>query len=110
MGAARSKLPGVEKLKGKRGSTNNKRRLDAFASGKSGSDADWGSADPTKLRTVVAMITALGGAVTFGLSRDNGAYSLTLMLDGSRETLWFNGDSDLDVDLEGVASTLETIA
>ncbi|KKK69596.1 hypothetical protein LCGC14_2932450 [marine sediment metagenome] len=110
MGARKSKLPGVEKIKGKRGSTNNKRRLDAFSAEKTGTGADWGTADGPKLVTVVALITALGGAVTFGMSRNNGAYSLTLMLDDHRETLWFNGDADLNEELDGVAMTLDTMA
>lgn len=110
MGAVKSKLPGVDKIKGKRGSVNNKRRLDAFENDRLTEGADWGGCDAAKMQTVVRMITELGGAVTFGMSRDNGAYSLTLMLDSSRKTLWFNGDSDLNEDLEGVAATLDTLS
>jgi hypothetical protein len=57
----------------------------------------------------VQAITSRGGACTFGLSRDGGAHSLTLMLNQERETLWFNGDADLDVELEQVWQTLETL-
>ncbi|KKL06207.1 hypothetical protein LCGC14_2598330 [marine sediment metagenome] len=107
MGAIKSKLPGVDKINGKRGSTKNKNRLEAFSKATSGSGADWSSVDAAKLRTVVSLITALGGAVTFGMSRNNGAYSITLMLDDHRETLWFNGSADMDEELEGVAMTLD---
>ncbi len=80
----------------KRGSTNNSNRLEAFAKSSHTTGADWGTCSPEKIHGVVMAITELGGAVTFGLSRDNGAHMLTLLLDGHRETLWFNGDSDLD--------------
>jgi len=93
--------------RGSRGSVRNKDRLADFANrGKKG-EADWGSCDPKWLQTVLCGITALGGAVTFGLSRDEGAYSLTLLLDGSRETLWFNGDVTLDDELSEVAAQLD---
>ncbi|KKL06180.1 hypothetical protein LCGC14_2598630 [marine sediment metagenome] len=110
MGASKSKLPGVEKLKGKRGSTDNRRRLDAFKKGGVATGADWGTAESEKLKSVVVMVTALGGAVTFGMSRDNGAHSLTLMLDDHRETLWFNGDADLGEALDEVAAVLDTFS
>ena len=93
----------------KRGSTNNKGRLEAFGKGREGSDADWGGCAPEKLQGVVTGITELGGAVTIGLSRDKGAYSLTLLLDGDRETLWFYRDADLDDELDDVIGKLESM-
>lgn len=90
-----------------RGSVRNADRLSAFAGRDGAGSADWGSCDPARLQTVVVGITAMGGAITFGLARDLGAHSLTLMLDGHRKTLWFNGKADLDEELDGVAATLE---
>lgn len=90
----------------KRGSVNNARRLQAFAERKGSGGADWGGCDPKWMQAVVLAITGLGGAITFGLSRDEGAHSLTLLLDGDRQTLWFNGDADLDDELEGVCAML----
>lgn len=92
-----------------RGSTRNVDRLSAFAGGGGKGMADWGGCDPARLQAVVVAITALGGAVTLGLSRDLGAHSLTLLLDGNRTTLWFNGNADLDMELEGVKATLDTL-
>ena len=92
-----------------RGSTRNADRLSAFAGRDGTGTADWGTCDPARLQTVVVGITALGGAITLGMSRDMAAHSLTLLLDGKRQTLWFNGDSDLDDDLDGVAATLQLI-
>jgi len=95
--------------KGVRGSTRNASRLKDFAKAGPASGADWGGCSPKRLQGVVTAITALGGAVTFGLSRDMGAHSLTLLLDGDRQTLWYNGGADLDSELESVISTLDAM-
>ena len=100
----------TEKKKNRRGSVKNNMRLAAFASAAGGGSADWGSCAPERLQAVVIKITALGGAVTFGMSRDQGAYSLTLLLDNERETLWFNGGVDLDAELDKVAATLDAMS
>ncbi len=93
-----------------RGSTRNTDRLAAFSSGTGKGGAGWGTCDPARLQAVVVAITELGGAITLGLSRDLGAHSLTLLLDGNRTTLWFNGNADLDEKLVEVETTLEQIA
>jgi len=90
----------------KRGSVKNDTRLSAFAARGAGGGADWGGCDCSRLQAVVVAITSMGGAVTIGLSRDLGAHSLTLLLDGERETLWFNGSADLDEELGLVLATL----
>lgn len=94
---------------GKRGSVNNAKRLDIFAERTSEGDADWGGCTAEMLQAVVTGINELGGAVTFSLSRNQGAYGLTLMLDGERQTLWFNGDAELDEELEKVIATIDTM-
>ena len=94
---------------GGRGSTDNRKRLAAFARGGDSSGADWGGCDPARLQGVIASITALGGAVTFGLSRDKGAHSLTLLLDSEKQTLWFNGGADLDEELDDVLGTIAAL-
>lgn len=93
--------------RGRRGSTNNAKRLDAFRNRIGAADASWGGCDPKWLQAVVVSITGLGGAVTYGLSRDGGAHSVTLMLDGERETMWYNGDADLDDALKTIVGSLE---
>ena len=109
MSRIQDELNGLDKKKGKRGSVNNENRLQAFASGGSPGQANWGECSPERIQGVVHGITSLGGAVTFGLSRDKGAHSLTLMLDGKRVPLWFNGGADLDEELDGVLLTLTHI-
>lgn len=93
----------------KRGSVNNAGRLAAFADSRGKGDFDWGACDPRWLQDVVVLITSMGGAITIGRSRDGGAGSVTLLLDGDRQTLWFNGDADLNGELERVRAVLETM-
>ena len=109
MGAMQNNKSKVGGKPGKRGSVNNERRLEAF--GKSGptKGGDWGACHPEMLQDVIELITGLGGACTFGLSRDQGAHSLTLMLDGERETLWFNGNAELDTELTEVIQKLKAM-
>lgn len=92
---------------GTRGTVRNDSRLEAFGNGGAKGDADWGGCDPNKLQAVMVAITSLGGAITFGLSRDQGAHSLTLLLDDSKATLWFNGNADLDAELDAVYAKLD---
>jgi len=93
-----------------RGSTRNTDRLAAFSGREGTGKADWGACNPARIQAVMVGITELGGAVTFGLSRDLGAHSLTLLLDGNRTTLWFNGNADLDEELDGVSAILQVMA
>lgn len=109
MGAMQNNPKNTRGKSKKRGAVNNNRRLDAFSQGNEDGKADWRKVTPERLQSVVYGITALGGAVTFGLSRDMGAHSITLMLDDNRQTLWFNGDADLDDELDGVVATLNSI-
>lgn len=106
MGAMQNNGPIGAGKKSKRGSVRNSDRLSAFGNAKRGGGADWGGCDPARLQAVVIGITSLGGAVTFGMSRDKGAHSLTLLLDDSRTTLWLNGSADLDEELQAVVDEL----
>jgi len=103
---------GDNKRKGKtRGSTENGSRLARLgALSQQSGTADWGEALPENIAAVVMGVTRLGGAASFGLSRDKGAYNLTLFLDGERTTLWFNGDAALDEELTKVIIKLDAIS
>lgn len=109
MGVHQNNPKNAGSRKSKRGSTNNANRLAAFSSGTAAGGADWGSASPERIQGIVVEITSLGGAVTFGLSRDKGAHSMTLMLDGARETMWYNGDAVLDDELDAARTALAAI-
>lgn len=101
---------GTGKPKSKRGSTDNEGRLGRLFRPDATGHADWGNASPEALSSLVCAITALGGACSFGLSRDRGAYSVTLMLGGERETLWWNGGADLDAEIEQALYLIQTLA
>lgn len=110
MGAMQNNAKAGKGRAAKRGSVNNARRLDTFRKGAGNAQADWGGCDERRIQGVIVAITELGGAITFGLSRDKGAHSLTIMLDGERETLWFNGKADLTEEMDGVKATLDAMA
>lgn len=94
----------------KRGSTNNKKRLDSLrAKAKSHSGADWDNATPESLQGLIVATQNIGGAITFGLSRDGGAYMVTILLDGDRETFWYNGEADLAAELYDLHESLVTL-
>jgi len=95
--------------KSKRGSVKNKSRLEAFALAAKKGSAGWQTCHSEVLLGVVVAITRLGGAITLGMSRNNGSHSLTLLLDDSRETFWFNGDADLDAELAAVQNVLDSL-
>lgn len=98
-----------ERKQNGRGSVNNAKRLAAFANATAKGNADWGNATTTWVLAVISAITLKGGAVTFSLSRDGGAYGLRLMLDNDHQQLWFNGDVDPDQELERVCAILDSI-
>jgi len=72
--------------------------------------ADWGEASPSAVLEVVVAMSSVGGAVTFGLSRDGGAYMLTFLLDGTRKTEWLPQDGALDAWLENAAYLIRTLS
>ncbi len=82
-------------------------RLDDFNPPSHTGGADWSSCDPALLRDMVVLITDLGGAVTIGMSRDQGAHSITLMLDDVRKSIWIAGDADLDETLRDIIGKLQ---
>jgi len=96
--------------KSKRGSVKNAGRLAAFAQGVKDGSAGWETCHSEAMLGVVVAITKLGGAVTFGLSRNGGAHSVTLLLDDNRKTMWFNGDADLTAELGGIQDTLDDLS
>lgn len=64
--------------------------------------ADWGGVDPELLASVVATVTAHGGAIRFGYSRDGGAYSVGIYGDGEPFTEYLGATADIVEWLEGI--------
>lgn len=69
--------------------------------------ADWGGVRVELLRQVVAAVTATGGAVRFGYTRDGGAYSVGIYGDGKPYTEFCPGDANVEEWLEGIAYDFE---
>jgi len=98
------------KPKRRRGSTDNRSRLVSLQHpGREQGSADWGKASPDWIRAVTVAATHLGMIVPFPLSRDGGADCRALYDNGERTQLWFNGDADLDLELEAVFTFLESL-
>lgn len=70
---------------------------------------DWADVEPRYIAWVLTAVTTLGGAVTYGRSRDSGALMVTLLLDGERETKWISPrDAPEDV-LTEIAERLQAL-
>lgn len=95
----------------KRGSVNNASRLAAFGATteKPQGNADWGSADPRWIAAVVVAATLARMEVSFAITKDGGAHGMKLYdyATGERVQLWFNGDANLDQELEQVWQKLQ---
>lgn len=61
--------------------------------------ADWQSVDPNLLQSLVATVTQLG-TVTFGYTRDGGAYYIQYWVDGESLKEYVRPTEDIDAVLE----------
>lgn len=84
-------------------------RLSGAFGGSDTAQMDWADIDPRYVMWVLAAITALGGAVTYGRSRDGGALMVALLLDGERETKWISPRDAPDAVLTAIAERLEAL-
>lgn len=64
--------------------------------------ADWVGVDIDLLQQVIATITATGGAVRFGYTRDGGAYSVGIYGDGKPFTEFCPADADVEGWIKGI--------
>lgn len=69
----------------------------------------WDECDPRYLQWVLVNVGDLGGAVTFGRSRDKAALSVTLLLDGDRHTEWISPSDNLEEKLTEIAEKLAAL-
>jgi hypothetical protein len=56
----------------------------------------WDTASPSGIVAVTVAVSALGGAVTFGGSRDGGALQVAIFLDGEKFVKWIPSGEDID--------------
>lgn len=64
--------------------------------------ADWGAADPGRIVSLISTVTAQNGLCSFGYTRDLGAYTLTVILDGERYTDYCRPTEDIDSFLDNL--------
>lgn len=106
MGATKSNTQATKS--GKRGSVDNAKRLAALNQPeKTTAGADWSTADPRWLAACVARICASGGGILLGYSRDQGAYRVIVYMGDDMAKLWWNGDCDLNHELESLFTWAE---
>lgn len=98
-----------ENRKQSRGAVDNEKRLERLKNRTAGTEVGWGNASPEWLMAIVVLVSSSGGAVRFGLSRDKGSYSLGLYLGAENQTIWFNGDADLNDELGALYAKLQDI-
>lgn len=74
--------------------------------GGEGGQADWGTVSPVLLQALVSRVTAMGCLISFGYSRDGGAY-LVSVLDGNvPHKEWIPCTTDVDLALEVLTDAL----
>lgn len=69
--------------------------------------ADWVGVDAGLLQQVIATITATGGAVRFGYSRDGGAFSIGIYGDGKPFTEFCPAIADVEGWIKGIIDDYE---
>lgn len=69
----------------------------------------WISGQGDWMRAIIVTMTELEGAVIFGKTRDGGALTLTLLLDGDKNTYYIKPSEDIDVALEAIHEELLTL-
>lgn len=72
--------------------------------------ADWESCDAEQLRTTIAIVAKVGGALRLGYSRDGGAYAVGVYGDGDPYTLYHAPDEDIDALLAKIENAFSEIA
>ena len=58
--------------------------------------ADWESVSPEKILRLIGCVTALRGTITFGYTRDGGAYYLNYYVDNESEKVYIRPTEDIE--------------
>lgn len=86
-----------------RKSAENKARR--FTNDRGSEPADWDMVDMAVLRSAIAAVSAMGGAIRLGYTRDGGAYAIGIYGDGEPFTVYVSPKEDINAELEGIRST-----
>jgi hypothetical protein len=101
--------PNERKSKG-RGAPNVARSLEGLGQGtREFNHADWNAATANLVLGVVVEVTRLGGMASFSLTRDGGAFVVTVLLDGDRRPVYVSGSEDIDAELEKIIHFLASL-
>lgn len=85
--------------------------LRAFSGSTSAAEeAGWDEASPETIARLVVAVVAYGGLCSFGRSRDGGALSVTVLLDGDKRTRWIRPEENPDTVLEKLVEPFEILA
>jgi len=68
---------------------------------------EWSNADPGLLQQAIDIITSLGFAVQFGLTRDQQTFVIRIVGDGEPFNEYVRPTEDIDVYLQGLISDYE---
>jgi len=77
------------------------RRKERRANRNTGVNTDWHTVDSDLILNLIAAITAIKGTITFGYTRDGGAYYLNYYIDGESYKEYIRPTENIDRFLEG---------
>ena len=58
--------------------------------------ADWSEVNGDVIRDLIAVVTGLKGTVTFGYTRDGGAYYINYYVEGESDKIYIRPTEDID--------------
>ncbi len=73
-------------------------------------EADWSSVDASAIRNLIVSINAIGGAIRFGRTRDGGAYSMGLHINGEHTNRYVAITEDINVKLLAITAEIDAFA
>ena len=79
-----------------------RRRAERRAARGNADPADWGSADAARVVALISAVTAANGLCSFGYTRDGGTYTVTIILDGEKDTEYCRPTEDISAFLDNL--------
>lgn len=83
-----------------RGSTTSdsisKRRAERRAARGTSVPAEWGNVDAERILALIAAVTSQGGLCSFGYTRDGGAFTITVIIEGDKQTDYIRPTEDVN--------------
>jgi len=71
--------------------------------------ADWGTADAERIVALISAVTRENGLCSFGYTRDGGTYTVTVILDGEKDTDYCRPTEDLNAFLDNLVSDFSDV-